>query len=124
MEKIRTYKDLKMFRLSFKIAMNLYNLPKDFPTEVNFSLANQTRRSSRLISANISEAFRKRKYPKAFISKLSNAEGECAETQIWLDFPLSCNYININDYNDCDNSYDHNIAMLVIMAPHPENWSL
>lgn len=124
MEKIRTHKDLKVFRLSFKIAMNLYDLSKGFPTEEKFSLINQIRRSSRSVSANISEAFRKRKYPKAFISKLSDAEGECAETQVWLDFALSCSYININDYNDCYNSYDHIIAMLVIMVQHPEKWSL
>lgn len=91
MEKIRTHKDLKVYALSFEAGMEVYGITKSFPKEEMFSLTDQIRRSSRSVSGNIGEAFRKRRYPKLFISKLTDSEGEAAETQIWLDYALACN---------------------------------
>jgi len=76
MEKIRTHKDLEVFQLSFEAGMDVFKISKLFPKEETYSLTGQIRRSSRSVSGNIAEAFRKRKYPKAFIAKLSDAEGE------------------------------------------------
>jgi four helix bundle protein len=87
------------------------------------SLTDQIRRSSRSVSGNIAEAFRKRKYPKSFIFKLSDAEGEAAETQVWLDYALECGYIDLETHAGLFDKYDHVISMIVNMSLKPENWS-
>lgn len=119
MEQIQTHRDLKVFRLSFDMAMNIFEISKQFPKEEKYSLTNQIRRSSRSACGNIAEAFRKGKYSKAFVAKLSDAEGESAETQVWLKFAFECNYIEYEIVNNYYNSYDHIIGMLVIIAQHP-----
>ena len=78
--KIRTHKDLDVYQMSFDTAMEIFEISKNFPNDEKFSLTDQIRRSSRSVSTNIAEAFRKRRYPKAFIAKLSDAEGEAACT--------------------------------------------
>lgn len=85
-------------------------------------MTDQIRRSSRSVCANISEAFRKRKYPKSFVSKLSDAETEAGEVQTWLDFALACNYINNEQFQIFDDEYDKVIGKLVNMSLHPEKW--
>jgi len=87
-------------------------------------LTDQIRRSSRSVCANIAVAFRKRIYPKAFVSKLSDSEGEAAETQNWLDFVLSCGYISEEHHRTLDSEYENCIGMLVSMQKHPEKWSI
>ena len=92
--KIRTHNDLEVYKLAFEAAMEIFEISKKFPVEEKYSLTDQIRRSSRSVSANLAEAFRKRKYPKAFVSKLTDSEGEAAETQVWLDFAMRCQYID------------------------------
>ncbi|MEI6823442.1 MAG: four helix bundle protein [Bacteroidota bacterium] len=123
MEKIKTHFELKVFQLSFTSGMKIFNITKTFPKEEIYSLTDQIRRSSRSVSSNIAEAFRKRKYPKSFIAKLSDSEGEAAETQVWLDYALKCNYIDISTHADLFDKYDHIIAMLVNMSTKSENWT-
>ncbi len=84
--KIRSHNELDTYKLAFESAMTIYNLTKKFPIEEKYSLVDQIRRSSRSVCANLAEAFRKRKYPKSFIAKISDSEGEAAETQVWLEF--------------------------------------
>lgn len=122
--KIRTHIDLEVYKLAFETAMEIFELSKSFPKEERYSLTNQIRRSSRSVTANIAEAFRKRRYPKAFISKLSDSEGEAAETQVWIDFALKCKYIDNEKYKKLFDKYDHIISMLVNMIKHPEKWSI
>ncbi len=86
--------------------------------------ANQIRRSSRSVCANIAEAFRKRRYEKAFVAKLSDSEGEASETQVWLDFALEHKYIKPEIHDELYKWYDHILAQLVIMIKAPEKWSL
>ena len=121
--KIRSHRDLDTYKLAFEAAMEIFNLTKAFPKEEKYSLTDQIRRSSRAVCANLAEAFRKRKYPKHFISKLSDAESEGAETQTWLDFSLECNYINKSEFQILDKKYNRIIGKLVNMSLHPENWS-
>jgi len=124
MEKIKTHLDLKVYALSFEAGMEVFNISKSFPKEEMYSLTDQIRRSSRSVSGNIAEAFRKRRYPKSFIAKLSDSEGEAAETQVWLDYALACNYLKKVHYDKLFDKYDHIIAMLVNMMNKPENWTL
>ncbi len=123
MERIKTHRDLKVFMLSFEAGMEIFNITKSFPKEERYSLTDQIRRSSRSVSGNIAEAFRKRRYPKHFISKLSDSEGEAAETQVWLDYSLECKYIDKETFVILNDKYDHIIAMLVNMSNKSENWS-
>ncbi len=81
METIRSFRDLRVWQQSMDLAMELHALTKTFPIEERYSLTDQIRRCSRSVCANIAEAWRKRRYPTAFISKLSDAEAEAAETR-------------------------------------------
>jgi four helix bundle protein len=122
-EKIKTHRDLKVFQLSFEAGMEIFELTKTFPKEETYSLTDQIRRSSRSVSGNLAEAFRKRRYPKSFIAKLSDSEGEAAETQVWLNYALACNYIDKETHDKLTDIYDHILSMIVIMISKPENWS-
>ena len=124
MEIIRKHTDLKVYLLSFETAMTIFDITKSFPKEEIYSLTDQVRRSSRSVSSNIAEAWRKRKYPKAFILKLSDAEAEAAETQVWLDFALKCGYLSKEAHEQIYDKYDHIIAMIINMITKPENWNL
>ena len=121
--KIRSHKELDVYKDSFNAAMRIFEISKGFPREETYSLTDQIRRSSRSVCSNTAEAFRKRRYPKAFISKLSDSEAEAAETQTWLDFSLSCSYITKTEHQTFFETYDKIIGMLVNMSLHPENWS-
>lgn len=92
-QELKGHRDLKIYQLSYKLAMETFNESKSFPREERFSLTDQIRRSSRSVAVNIAEGFRKRQYPKMFISKLEDSDGEVAETQVWLDFARDCGYM-------------------------------
>jgi four helix bundle protein len=102
--------------------MEIFQTTKAFPKEEVYSLVSQIRRSSRSVCANLAEAFRKRRYEKAFISKLSDSEGETAETQVWLDYSLECEYLKREEFQRLFNEYEKVIGMLVNMIKHPEKW--
>ena len=120
--KIRSHRDLDVYRKAFEAAMRLYELSKGFPREEVYSLTDQMRRSSRSVCANIAEAWRKRRYEKAFISKLSDAESEAAEAQVWIEFALKCDYIGREQANELYQAYDEIIRMIVSMINHPAMW--
>jgi four helix bundle protein len=122
MNLIRTHKELEVYKLAFGAAIEIYRISKTFPSEEKYSLTDQVRRSSRSVCANIAEAFRKRRYPKSFVSKLSDSEGEAAETQVWLDFAVEFEYINIEKYNLLYDKYDHILSQLILMINSPEKW--
>ena len=109
--------------MAFESAMRIYELSKLFPKEETYSLTDQIRKSSRSVCANLAEAFRKRRYPKAFISKLSDSEGEAAETQTWLDFAFKCEYISSDENTRLNETYEHIIGKLVNMSLDPEKWT-
>tara|TARA_R110000751_G_C13529194_1_gene453674 strand:- start:114 stop:476 length:363 start_codon:yes stop_codon:yes gene_type:complete len=91
------YKKLLAYQKGFKIAMDIFEVSKSFPKEEAYALTDQIRRSSRSVCANISEAYRKRRYEKHFISKLTDADSENSETQVWLEFAESCQYISVDE---------------------------
>jgi four helix bundle protein len=95
-----SFKDLIAFKKAFKLAMEIYEITKMFPKEEVYSLTSQIRRSSRSVCSNMGEGYRKRRYEAHFISKISDADMENSETQVWLDFSLACNYIRENVHND------------------------
>ena len=93
---IRTHRDLDVYKMAFEAAMQIFEKSRLFPIEERYSLTDQVRRSSRSVCANLSEAWRKRRYEASFLSKLSDAEAEAAETQVWLEFAFKCGYLSEN----------------------------
>jgi four helix bundle protein len=124
MEIITSHRELRVYQLAFGSAMKIYSETKTFPKEETYSLIDQIRRSSRSVCSNIAEAFRRRKYPKSFSSKLNESEAEAAETQNWLDFALACNYITPETNQLIDKEYENIIGMLVNMQRHPDKWGI
>jgi len=90
---IRTHRDLEVYQMAFETAMKIFEESKSFPKEERYSLTDQVRRSSRSVCANLAEGWRKRRYEASFLSKLSDAEAEAAETQVWLEFSVKCGYL-------------------------------
>lgn len=93
------FKELLAYKKSFELAMEIFQLSKAFPKEEKFSLTDQIRRSSRSVSANIAESYRKRRYVNHFISKLTDSDAENSETNVWLEFSLKCEYINQESFD-------------------------
>ena len=122
MSQINSFKDLIVFQKAFNLAMNIFNITKDFPKEEKYSLTDQIRRSSRSITSNMAEAWSKRIYIKSFISKLSDSLGEEYETEVWLKYSLECDYISHEKYNEIMKGYDEVRKMLISMINHPEKF--
>ena len=114
--------DLLAYKKGFQLAMDIYNLSKKFPKEETFSLTDQVRRSSRSVCANLSEAYKKRRYQKHFISKLTDCDAENAETQTWLEFSLACEYITSKNYNELYNKSIEVSKLLSYMILNPEKF--
>jgi four helix bundle protein len=91
---IQRHTELKVYQLASDVAMQIFHLSKGFPKGETYSLTSQIRRSSRSVCANIAEAWRKRRYEAAFVSKLSDSETESGETQVWLEFAVKCGYLD------------------------------
>lgn len=123
MAKLTSHRDLDVYRMAFKVSMQIFELSKFFPDIEKYSMTDQVRRSSRSVCANTAEAFRKKKYPKAFISKIVDAEAEAAETQNWLDFALACKYLDKEDHGDLYEAYENIIGKLVNMRTNADQWS-
>jgi len=97
-ERIESFRDLNVYKMAVELQQEIFVLTKRFPKEELYSLTDQIRRSSRSIGANIAESWQKRRYPAHFVSKLSDADGEQAETQHWLDSSLKCQYISSKEH--------------------------
>lgn len=119
---LQGHRDLKVYRLAYRLAMEIFEASKEFPKEEKYSLTDQIRRSSRSVTANIAEGFRKRQYPKMFVSKLADADGEATETQVWLDFARDCKYLPVERYADLVKEYEEVGRMLGSMMSTPEKF--
>lgn len=113
-----------MYQLAYEAALEIHEITKSFPIEERYSLTDQIRRSSRAVCSNLAEAWRKRRYPKNFISKLSDSESESGETQVWLDMSESFKYIDNKTHNDLYDKYEHIITMLINMSNQPGKWTI
>ena len=122
--KINTHHDLEVYQKAFDTAMMIFEISKAFPQDEKYSLTDQMRRSSRSVCSNLAEAWRKRRYEGAFISKLSDAEGEAAETQVWLEFAVKCKYMKRDEAATLYKVYDEILRTIVGMITHPETWIL
>ena len=121
-QEIRTFRDLRVYQAATDLAMEIFELTKNFPKEETYSLVDQMRRSSRSVCTNLSEAWRKRRYRAAFVSKLSDSESESAETQASLEVAFRCHYIEPETFQELDDRYEHVLSQLVRMIIDADKW--
>ncbi|MBA2732062.1 MAG: four helix bundle protein [Acidobacteria bacterium] len=120
---LRGHRDLRVYQLAYKLAMEIFSLSKTFPKDERYSLTDQIRRSSRSVAANIAEGFRKRQYPNMLVSKLADSDAEATETQVWLDFARDCGYLPFEQYEKLTTNYEELGKMLGAMIAHPEKFA-
>src|SRR2546430_15309669 len=120
--KITRHQSLNVYKRSFQAAMQIFEVSKSFPKEETYSLTDQIRRSSRSVCANLAEGWRKRRYEAAFVCKLTDAESEAAETQVWIEFAVKCGYLDRDQALVLYQVYDEVLRMLVAMINSRECW--
>jgi four helix bundle protein len=119
----KSHRELRVYQLAFASATLIHEVTRKFPAEEKYSLTDQIRRSSRSVCANIAEAWRRRKYPKNFVSKLTDSDTEATETLVWLDFALHFGYISPGLHKELSDHYDHICSQLTIMMSEPHKWT-
>lgn len=120
---VTRHEELRVYREGFRAAMRIFEASQGWPKDEKYSLTDQIRRSSRSVCANVAEAWRKRRYEKHFVSKLSDADAEAAaETRTWLRFANQCGYLADDNFDDLDETYDQLCAGLVSMMKNAQSW--
>lgn len=117
------FRGLRVYQLAFRLAMEIFQESKKFPPEEKYSLTDQIRRASRSVPTNIGEGYRRKQYPKMFVSKMSDADGEGTETQVWIDFAQACGDISEQKQKEWLEGYEEVGRMLGGMIAHPERFS-
>ena len=123
-KRVTSHHELEVYQKAFGAAMSIFEHSRKFPREEMYSLTDQVRRASRSVNANITEAWRKRRYEAHFVSKLSDAETEAAETQTWIEFAVHCGYLKPDAAKSLYKAYNEIISTLVGMINHSETWIL
>ncbi len=121
---MKSFKELEVYKLAYKTALEIFRLSSHFPKEEMYSLTTQIRDSTRSICSNIGEAWAKRRYPKHFASKLTDSSSESYETSIWLDFAHDHAYIDTDTHVRLIDIYDHVNAQLSRMIDDTDSWCL
>jgi four helix bundle protein len=124
MPNIRSFRELRVYQNAFEAAMQIFEITKAFPADERYSLTDQIRRSSRSVCSNIGEAWRNRRSPAHFVSKISDAELEADETRVWLEVSFRCKYIDSKTFETLDSKYDLILGQLVKMETEPEKWTV
>ncbi len=122
MAEIRSFRDLRVYKLARAEAGKLYQISRTFPREERYSLTDQVRRSSRAVNALLAEAWARRRYPAAFVSKVDEALGEAMETQVWLDHALDCGYLSPATHTQLDTAWQSVGAMLQRMIARADSF--
>jgi len=120
---LQGHRDLKVYQLAYKLAMEIFHLSKKFPREEIYFLTDQIRRSSRSDAANIAEGFRKRRYPNHFVSKLTDCDVEATDTQVWFDFAFDCGYLSLENHKHLTQRYEEVGKMLFGMMAEPTKFA-
>jgi four helix bundle protein len=121
-DSVEDFDDLRVYRTAFKVSMEIFDRSGEWPKEERYALTDQIRRSSRAVCSNIAEAWSKRRYTAHFVSKLSDAEGEAAETITWLDFASTCDYLSDEHHVDLRERYGAIRGGLIKMMKNPDPW--
>ena len=118
-----SFKDLIAYKKAFELAMEIFEISKRFPKEEKYSLTDQVRKSSRSVCANLAEAYRRKRYPLHFISKLTDCDAENSETGVWLDFAYECLYINNDEHNQLTFKKEEVGKLLGDMIKNPDKYT-
>jgi len=121
-KRIRSQRDLEVYRMGFEAAMKIFEVTKRFPKEERYSLTDQIRRSSRSVCANVAGAWRRRRYEGSFVYRLNDSEAEATETQVWLEFAVKCGYLDSTIARELYTTCDNILGKLVTKVCHPEQW--
>jgi four helix bundle protein len=122
MKSIRHFRELNVYQEAMSLVMRITEMTRSFPSEERFALTDQVRRSSRSICANLAEAWRKRRYEAAFVSKLNDAETEAAETQVHLEIAFRHDYVDQQSFEQQDDVCDKIMAQIVKMIDQSDRW--
>ncbi len=122
--RILDHRQLRVYRESRDAAMALFEASQHFPRDERYALTSQMRRSSRSVCANIAEAWQKRRYPAAFVAKLTEAAGEAGETRVWIEFAELSGWMDAEAAKAHDARYDGIIAGLAVMSARPGQWKI
>ena len=117
-----TYRDLTVYKKAFQLAMDIFQETKKFPSDEKYGMISQIRRSSRSVCSNLGEGYRKRQYGAHFVSKISDDDMENTETQVWLDFSLSCKYVSDKTYQNFIGKSEEVGRMLNHMIENPQKY--
>ncbi|MDP6558711.1 MAG: four helix bundle protein [Candidatus Binatia bacterium] len=109
---IKSFRDLEVYKLAREQARKIFAVTQSFPNEERYSLTDQIRRSSRAVNAMLAGAWARRRYPAAFMNKISEAMGEAMETQAWLDHAFDCEYLDPGQHGELDDAWQRIGAML------------
>ncbi len=118
----KSCKETRVYKLAFEQAMDVFETSKTFPREELYSLVDQVRRSSRSVCANLAEAYRKKRYPAHFVSKVSDSDTENSETNVWFDFSRACSYITVEKYDAMCSRNEEIGRLLNHMINNPEKY--
>jgi four helix bundle protein len=97
---VRSAKELEVYRKAYALAMRIFEISSRFSLEERFALTGQIRRSSRSVWMNLREAWAKRRYEAHFVNKVTDCDGENAETDTSLDFAAECGYISGAEHSE------------------------
>lgn len=120
-ENIRTHRDLDVYQRAFTVAMESFEISKEFPADERYAMSSQIRRSLRSVRSNIADAWRKRRCQPAWIAKLSDAETEAGETQSHLEFCVACGYTDAPPARGLCSAYNSILRTLVGVITHADN---
>lgn len=121
---MRGHRDLKVYQLAYRLAMEVFRISRTFPEDERYSLTSQIRRSSRSVAANLAEGYRKRQYPQMFVSKMADCDAEATETLVWLDFARDCGYLPPENCETLTEGYEEVGRMLSGMIAKPSSFAL
>jgi four helix bundle protein len=122
MSPVRRFRELDVYQGTILLVLRIFEVSGNFPIEERYTLTDQVRRSSRSVCANLAEAWRKRRYQAAFVSKLSDAESEAAETQVHVEIAFRQNYLKQEVFDEIDDACDKILAQIVKMIDHSDRW--
>ncbi len=121
-QKIRSHRELQVYEMAFEAAIKIFAITQRFPREETYSLTDQIRRSFRSVCSNIAEARRRRRHEGAFQNCLNTSEAEAAETQVWLEFAVTCGYLEKGTARELYTTYNNILGKLVTMIRNPDQW--
>ena len=116
------FKETTVYKKAFALSMEIFHISKSFPKEEKYALTDQVRRSSRSVCANLAEAYRKKRYPANFISKLTDCDAENSETGVWIDFAFACEYLNEKMKNSLLNANEEVGKLINHIISNPEKY--